>query len=124
MMSASLRRIVMATLAAAYLRWHPEASPSIYTTPAGHERHLCGRCATPLFNLARGIGLGCVILASLFDAAAVEPWAHVNTEAPGAWTVFDDVLPRFAAWPSRVELVAMADVRGVALPPMLLPALG
>ena len=90
--------------------------PSRFVTPLGNHRHFCGRCATPIYNLAPSIGLACVIVPSLDEPARAMPWAHVNTESKAPWIEIRDDLPQFRAWPSHEELVLLARERGAALP--------
>ena len=98
-------------------RWLPNSGePSRFVTPFGNHRHFCGRCATPIYNLAPGIGLACVIVLSLTEPSRILPWAHVNTESRAPWLEIQDRLPRFQAWPSAEELVDLARARGARLP--------
>ena len=103
--------------------WRPSSGePSKYVTPLGNHRHFCGRCATPIYNLAPAIGLGGVIVPSLIEPSEVLPWAHVNTESRAPWFEIRDALPQFQAWPSPEELVDLARGHGATLPPELLRA--
>jgi len=89
---------------------------SRFVTPFGHHRHFCGRCATPIYNLAPGIGLACVIVPSLDEPSRAMPWAHVNTESKAPWLEIRDCLPRFEAWPSAEELAGLASEHAARLP--------
>jgi len=108
-------------MAASAFAWRPTSGePSIFVTPVGNHRHFCGRCATPIYNLAPGIGLACVIVPSLADPSLAMPWAHVNTESMAPWLEIRDELPRFQAWPSPEQLAALAREHGAALPEQLI----
>lgn len=104
--------------------WRPSSGePSRFVTPAGNHRHFCGRCATPIYNLAPSIGLACVIVPSLDEPALAMPWAHVNTASKAPWFEIRDDLPRFRAWPSLAELDRLASEHGATLPKELGAAL-
>lgn len=90
--------------------------PSMFVTPLGNHRHFCGRCASPIYNLAPSVGLACVIVPSLAEPSRAMPWAHVNTESKAPWFEIRDGLPQFAAWPSPNELAELAARHGVPLP--------
>lgn len=94
----------------------PSGEPSRFVTPLGNHRHFCGRCASPVYNLAPGIGLACVIVLSLDEPSRAMPWAHVNTESKAPWLEIRDRLPQFEAWPSPEELVGLAHEHGATLP--------
>ena len=104
-------------ISASSLAWQPlSGAPSVFVTPAGNHRHFCGRCASPIYNLAPGIGLACVVLLSLAKPSQAMPWAHVNIESKAPWLTIHDSLPRFKAWPSQKELSALARQHGAVLP--------
>jgi ADP-ribosyl-[dinitrogen reductase] hydrolase len=104
-------------LSARAFAWLPSSGePSKFVTPLGNHRHFCGRCASPLYNLAPGVGLACVIVPSLAEPSRAMPWAHVNTESMAPWLEIRDRLPRFPAWPSAEELARLAREHGATLP--------
>lgn len=90
--------------------------PSVYVTPAGHHRHFCRQCASPIYNLAPGIGLACILVMSLSEPAKAKPWAHVNTESKAPWFEIQDSLPQFKAWPTQEELSMLARDNAATLP--------
>lgn len=97
--------------------WRPSSGqPSTFVTPLGNHRHFCGRCASPIYNLAPGVGLACVIVLSLAEPSRAMPWAHVDTESRAPWLEIGDSLPRFEGWPSPDELVGLAREHGARLP--------
>ena len=101
-----------------------EGDASVYTTPLGNQRHFCGRCASPLFNVGGAGGLAAVVVGSLQDSDQPDPWAHVNLESKAAWHQISDGLPQFASWPVANELRALANARGCGWLPeqLLIPA--
>jgi hypothetical protein len=96
-----------------------------WRTPMGAERHFCGRCATPLYNLSSALALGAVVTNGL-DGPQPEPWAHVNTESMLPWLSLGDDLPRYLTWPTPEQLFVSLEQHPDAWVPvgLLGPAAG
>ena len=67
------------------------------------DRCFCAKCGTRLFNYSRNYQMLSIVVATLTDAAAVRPCAHINTESKCGWYQINDDLPQFASVPPPAE---------------------
>jgi hypothetical protein len=104
-------------LSAAAFAWlSGTGEASCFVTPVGHHRYFCGRCSSPIYNLAPAIGLACVVVGSLSQGAQPAPWAHINTESKDPNFEIPGGLPLFSSWPEPSELLDLARAHGARLP--------
>jgi hypothetical protein len=78
-------------------------TPKIYASSEHGRRHFCGDCGTGLFyfNAVNLPGIADVQIATLADAAAIQPQIQVQAAERIAWMARAHELPAFERYPRR-----------------------
>lgn len=79
-----------------------QGEPVDYASSPGVTRQFCGRCGTGLFYLNPQILPGMIDIqaATLDDAGALSPQAHIQTAEALPWMRDMDALPKFDRFPA------------------------